>query len=152
MSREVLIVKLRDGIPNLKVSGKWLNGREVRSEELFGSPVLFYFWSISCTTCKKAIPLLHQLRDQYKGRLKIISIHTPLTKDDNDLTEIRRVASDFNISEPLFADLEDNLSQAFKIRHVPAYFIFKEDGLLMHYQSGNSGIHMLKRRLDRVLK
>lgn len=145
-------MKLKDNIPNLEANGTWLNGREIRVKELIGNPTLFYFWSISCNKCKKAIPLLHQLRAQYPDKFKIISIHTPLTSEDNNMAEIRRAADHYHIREPLFVDWEDELSRAFKIKHVPAYYIFNEAGQLMHYQSGTSRIDMLKRRLERVLK
>lgn len=145
-------MKLNDSIPSLHANGKWVYGREVRREELIGNPTLIYFWSISCDTCKKALLHLQEFRHDNRRKLNVISIHTPLTKDDNNLTEIRKIANDFDIHEPLFADLEDELSIEFKVRHVPSYFIFDDEGKLRHQQSGNGGIEMLKRRLERVLK
>jgi hypothetical protein len=71
--------------------------------------------------------------------LYIISIHTPLIKEDKDLQRIKSDANKYNITEPLFADQDEILSQRFQVKYVPAYFIFNQEGELKHFQSGRNG-------------
>ncbi|WP_067730055.1 TlpA family protein disulfide reductase [Oceanobacillus damuensis] len=145
-------MKLRDQLPDLKADGEWLNTREIRTEDLIGyKPILIYFWAVSCNSCKRAMPLIRQMCDEFKSDLQVLSIHTPLTTEDKEMESIKKVAEKFNITEPLFADQNEILSGRFQIRYVPAYFIFTKEGELRHFQSGRNGISMLKRRLTRIL-
>ncbi|WP_249869926.1 TlpA family protein disulfide reductase [Oceanobacillus saliphilus] len=146
-------MKLRDQIPDLHAEGEWINTRGIRTEDLIGhKPTLIYFWSVSCHTCKRAMPLINQMRDEFKRELQVLSIHTPLTEDDKEIESIKKEAEKFNITEPLFADQSEMLSRRFQIRYVPAYFIFTKEGELKHFQSGRNGIAMLRRRLGRILE
>ncbi|WP_087973082.1 TlpA disulfide reductase family protein [Oceanobacillus rekensis] len=148
-------MRINDQLPKLNASGEWINSNGIKVEELLteGKSTLIYFWSISCDICKMELPFVHRLRDRYGDNLTIISIHTPLIKDDKDLQRIKLEADNFKITEPLFADHDEILSQRFQVKYVPAYFIFNQEGELKHFQSGrNGGIRLLQRRLERVLK
>ncbi|MGJ9458586.1 TlpA family protein disulfide reductase [Oceanobacillus sp. CF4.6] len=147
-------MRIRDRMPDLKASGQWINSREIKTEDLLmgKKPTLIYFWSVSCHLCKRAMPLINQMRNEFRDKLNVISIHTPLNKEDNDLDSIRSEAARFDLTEPLFVDQDEILSQTFQVKFVPAYFIFDEEGQLRYFQSGLNGIQTLQRRLNRVLK
>lgn len=146
-------MKINDRMPDLDESGTWINSSGVRTEDLIGQiPTLIYFWSISCELCEKSLPLINQLRDELQGKLQVISVHTSLSESDNNLPAIREAALEKNITEPLFVDLDETLSTTFNFRYVPAYYVFDENGMLRHSQSGSGKIHLLRRRLERVLK
>ncbi|MDQ0162192.1 TlpA family protein disulfide reductase [Aeribacillus alveayuensis] len=144
-------MKLREPMPELTGATAWING-EVTKEELVGEkPTLIHFWSISCHLCKEAMPKVNEFRDQYKDKLNVVAVHMPRSENDLDLDEIKKVAEEHGITQPIFVDSEHKLTDAFENQYVPAYYVFDKDGKLRHFQAGASGMKMLEKRVNRVL-
>ncbi|MED1606924.1 TlpA disulfide reductase family protein [Cytobacillus kochii] len=144
-------MKLRAPMPELTGATEWLNG-QVTKEELIGEkPTLIHFWSISCHLCKEAMPQVNQFRDEYNGKLNVIAVHMPRSEDDLDLEEIKKVAAEHDIIQPIYVDSEHKLNDAFENQYVPAYYVFDKEGVLRHFQAGGSGMKMLTKRVNRVL-
>ncbi|WP_391207832.1 TlpA family protein disulfide reductase [Psychrobacillus sp. L4] len=144
-------MKLRTPMPELTGSTAWLNG-EVTTSELVGEkPTLIHFWSISCGLCKEAMPNVNEFRDQYIDELNVIAVHMPRSEKDVDLEEIKKVATEHDITQPIFVDSELKLTDVFENQYVPAYYVFDKDGQLRHFQAGGSGMKMLEKRVNRVL-
>ncbi|MGF3102383.1 TlpA disulfide reductase family protein [Rossellomorea sp. DUT-2] len=144
-------MKLREPMPELNGATEWLNG-EVKKGELVGEkPTLIHFWSISCHLCKEAMPQVNEFRDQYSDKLNVMAVHMPRSEDDLNLDEIKKVAAEHDITQPIFVDSEHKLTDAFENQYVPAYYVFDKDGNLRHFQAGGSGMKMLEKRVNRVL-
>ncbi|PUB18022.1 TlpA disulfide reductase family protein [Paenisporosarcina sp. OV554] len=144
-------MKLRSPMPDLSGATAWLNG-EVSNNQLIGSkPTLIHFWSVSCGLCKEAMPEVNAFRDQYKKELNVIAVHMPRSEKDMDLTDIKEVAAQHDITQPIFVDNDMKLTDAFDNQYVPAYYVFDKDGQLRHFQAGGSGMKMLEKRVNRVL-
>ncbi|MDQ0272454.1 TlpA disulfide reductase family protein [Cytobacillus purgationiresistens] len=144
-------MKLRAPMPELTGATEWLNG-EVTKEQLIGEkPTLIHFWSVSCHLCKEAMPQVNEFRDDYKDQLNVIAVHMPRSEDDLDLDQIKAVAAEHDITQPIYVDSEHKLNEAFENQYVPAYYVFDKDGVLRHFQAGGSGMKMLAKRVNRVL-
>jgi len=144
-------MKLREPMPELAGATEWLNG-QVTKEELIGEkPTLFHFWSISCHLCKEAMPQVNQFRDDFEGKLNVVAIHMPRSEDDLDLEEIKKVAAEHSITQPIFVDSELKFADALENQYVPAYYVFDKEGKLRHFQAGGGGMKMLEKRVNRVL-
>lgn len=144
-------MKLRTPMPELTGATAWLNG-EVSTNDLVGEkPTLIHFWSISCGLCKEAMPNVNDFRDQYKDELNVVAVHMPRSENDVDLEEIKKVAAEHDITQPIFVDSDVKLTDVFDNQYVPAYYVFDKDGQLRHFQAGGSGMKMLEKRVNRVL-
>jgi thiol-disulfide isomerase/thioredoxin len=145
-------MKLREPMPELDGASAWLNG-EVSKAELVGErPTLIHFWSISCGLCKEAMPDINNFRDEYKEKLNVIAVHMPRSEKDLDVEEIKEVAAQHDISQPIYVDSNHKLTDAFENQYVPAYYVFDAEGKLRHFQAGGSGMKMLTKRVNRVLE
>ncbi|WP_077325893.1 TlpA family protein disulfide reductase [Virgibacillus siamensis] len=145
-------MRLREKMPELDGATKWLNSKPIHRRDLIGSkPSLIHFWSVSCSTCKEAMPGLNKIRDEFANELHIIAVHMPRAEKDMDMGLVRKSAEEHGITQPIFVDNERTLTDEFKTRYVPAYYLFDTEGKLKHSQSGSSSIRMLRRRIDRVL-
>ncbi|WP_430786240.1 TlpA disulfide reductase family protein [Virgibacillus flavescens] len=145
-------MKLRAGLPELDGATKWLNSEEISKSDLIGNkPTLIHFWSVSCGMCKEAMPNVNEFRDEYKDQLNVIAVHMPRSEQDLDLEQIKEVAAEHDISQPIFVDNEHKLTDAFDNQYVPAYYVFDTDGKLRHFQAGGGGMKMLRKRVNRVL-
>jgi thiol-disulfide isomerase/thioredoxin len=144
-------LKLRTPMPELTGATEWLNG-ELTKEDLIGEkPTLFHFWSISCGLCKEAMQNVNEFRDNYKDQLNVVAVHMPRSEKDLDINEIKKVADEFDISQPIFIDSAHKLTDAFENQYVPAYYVFDSEGQLRHFQAGGGGMKMLAKRVNRVL-
>jgi thiol-disulfide isomerase/thioredoxin len=147
----VSVMKLREPMPDFSGATEWLNG-DVSREHLVGEkPTLIHFWSISCHLCKEAMPQVNEFRDSYKDKLNVIAVHIPRSEEDLNLEEVKKVAADHSITQPIFVDSEQRLADAFENKYVPAYYLFDKEGKLRHFQAGGSGMKMLEKRVNRVL-
>lgn len=144
-------MKLRTQMPELSGATAWLNGEATKSELVGQKPTLIHFWSISCHMCKESMPDVNNFRDQYKEELNVIAVHMPRSEDDLDLEEIKAVAAEHDITQPIFVDGDLKLNDTFENQYVPAYYVFDKDGQLRHFQAGGSGMKMLEKRVNRVL-
>jgi thiol-disulfide isomerase/thioredoxin len=144
-------MKLREPMPELNGATEWLNGEVTKAELVGEKPTLIHFWSISCHLCKEAMPQVNEFRDQYSDKLNVMAVHMPRSEDDLNLDEIKKVAAEHEITQPIFVDSEHKLTDAFENQYVPAYYVFDKDGNLRHFQAGGSGMKMLEKRVSRVL-
>lgn len=146
-----MALKLRSQMPELDGATTWFNGEYSKSDLIGNKPTLIHFWSISCGLCKEAMPNVNEFRDQYKDKLNVVAVHMPRSEKDLDLEEIKKVAEEHDISQPIFVDSEHKLTDAFENEYVPAYYVFDEEGQLRHFQAGGGGMKMLTKRVNRVL-
>lgn len=144
-------MRLREPMPELSGATEWLNGEMTREQLIGERPTLLHFWSISCHLCKVAMPQVIEFRDQYRDKLNVIAVHMPRSEADLNLEEIKKVASEFGITQPIFVDGNLTLTDAFENKYVPAYYIFDKEGKLRHFQAGGSGMKMLEKRVNRIL-
>ncbi|MDP4086211.1 MAG: TlpA disulfide reductase family protein [Bacillota bacterium] len=145
-------MKLREQMPELTGATEWLNGQITKDELIGEKPTLIHFWSISCHLCKEAMPQVNQFRDLYKDKLNVVAVHMPRSENDLNIEEIKQIASEHGITQPIFVDSEHKLTDAFENQYVPAYYVFDREGKLRHFQAGGSGMKMLEKRVNRVLE
>ncbi|MBS4193818.1 TlpA family protein disulfide reductase [Lederbergia citri] len=144
-------MKLREPMPELAGATEWLNGQVTKDELIGEKPTLFHFWSISCHLCKEAMPQVNQFRDDFQDKLNVVAVHMPRSENDLDLEEIKKVASEHEITQPIFVDSELKFADALENQYVPAYYVFDKEGKLRHFQAGGGGMKMLEKRVNRVL-
>lgn len=145
------MMKLRSDMPELEGETAWLNGQVDKADLVGEKPTLIHFWSISCHLCKEAMPEVNNFRDKYKDELNVVAVHMPRSDKDLDLQEIKDVAAEHGITQPIFVDSNMKLTDTFENQYVPAYYVFDKDGKLRHFQAGGSGMKMLEKRVNRVL-
>ncbi len=144
-------MRLREELPELNGATTWLNGEKTKADLLGNKPTLIHFWSVSCHLCKEAMPNVNEFRDEYKDELNVVAVHMPRSEKDLDLEQIKEVAAEHDITQPIFVDNEHKLTDAFQNQYVPAYYVFDEEGKLRHFQAGGDGMKMLTKRVNRVL-
>jgi len=146
------MMRLRDEMPELGGATVWYNSDPIQKRDLMGNkPTLIHYWSVSCDLCKKAMPNVNEFRKAYKDELNVIAVHMPRSEKDLNLAEVKKVADEHDITQPIYVDNKHILTDAFNIRHVPAYYLFDIDGRLRHFQTGGGGMRMLLKRINRVL-
>ncbi len=144
-------MKLREQMPELDGATAWLNGEQTKAQLVGQKPTLIHFWSVSCHQCKEAMPEVNKFRDRFKAELNVVSVHMPRSEGDLDIEQIKAVAAEHKITQPIFVDSDATLTDKFDNQYVPAYYVFDKDGQLRHFQAGGGGMKMLEKRVNRVL-
>lgn len=143
-------MKLRATMPSLSGATEWLNGAITREQLIGQKPTLIHFWSVSCHLCKKAMPQINDFRNQYRDSLHVVAVHMPRTEEDQDIENVKLVAAEHQITQPILIDGHLKVKEAFENQYVPSYYLFDETGILRHYQAGGSSMKMLEKRLNRL--
>jgi len=144
-------MRLRSQMPELKGETEWLNGKVKRMDLIGDRPTIIHFWSISCQDCNESMPLFGQLKENYADRVNFVSVHMPRSKEDTDVSKVKRAAKKYKITQPIFVDNKMVLTDIFENQYVPSYYLFDQKGVLRHYQAGGSGMKMLEKRILKVL-
>ena len=97
------------------------------------------------------MPEVNAFKNKYKEDLNVIAVHMPRSEDNLDLVQIKSVAAEHDITQPIFVDSEATLTDKFDNQYVPAYYVFDKDGQLRHFQTGGGGMKMLEKHVNRVL-
>ncbi|WP_158595109.1 TlpA family protein disulfide reductase [Oceanobacillus piezotolerans] len=142
-------MKLNEKMPVLKGYTNVIN--HYSENEGKDMATLIHFWSVSCSDCKRVLPKIAELKKQYQGKLHVIAIHMPRSKQDMDIKEVERMARKYNLTEPILIDNDYNLSKQFNIRFVPSYFLFDHRNNLRHYQA-TKRLNMLLKRIERIVE
>lgn len=145
-------MRLREELPDFPGITEWMNG-QVTKADLAGHPVLVHFWSVSCYMCKESLPQINEWRDKYAANgLRVIGIHMPRSEADTNLDTIKETIAQYELTHPIAIDNEMVTTDAFTNEYVPAYYLFDESLQLRHFQAGEKGLNLVKKRLHRILE
>ncbi len=144
-------MRLREELPDFPGITEWVNG-QVTKADLAGKPVLVHFWAVSCYMCKESMPQINEWRDKYKEKgLQVIGIHMPRSEADTDIAAIKETIAKYELTHPIAIDNEMKTVDAFQNEYVPAFYLFDETLQLRHFQAGEKGLNLVKKRLNRIL-
>ena len=102
---------------------------QINLNDYKGSTVVVNFWAIWCMPCRREMPVLQDISDEFKDRrLVVIGINSGLEKDaDNE--EIVEFLNYLNIDYPVgYGDAESKIEQDYSIVGLPSTFIIDSEG------------------------
>ena len=102
---------------------------QINLNDYRGSTVVVNFWAIWCMPCRREMPVLQDISDEFKDRgLVVIGINSGLEKDaDNE--EIVEFLNYLNIDYPVgYGASESNIEQDYSIVGLPSTFIIDSEG------------------------
>ena len=148
-------LRMNAPLPDLAGATKWYNVEEGRTgfeaEELKGSPTLVHFWSVSCHTCHEIADQVQQWKEEWTPKgVKFISIHQAKSEADLDLAKIESDLKKMGMDQPVAADNDFKIIDAFQNEFMPAFYIFDKDGKMRHFQAGDRGFERILDRLNRI--
>ena len=122
-----------------------IDGAIWKSEDLEGSIIVFNFWFSACPPCKKEIPELNKLVEEYKNQ-NIVFIGVSL--DSQDSVEDFTYMHTFNYK--LIPD-GDGFIDENHVSSFPTHFIIDKDGILVKRIIGGVTFKEMKEQLDTLL-
>lgn len=143
-------MKIRNPMPPLEGEEVILNEHNFDRQKN-GKLVLIYFWSISCNQCEQSLVKLNELKQIFRSKLNILTVHMPRDKKDKEINPIKVKVENLALPFPVFVDSQLKISDAFQNRMVPAFYLFDQEGLLRFYKAGIMSTKQLEQKINRIL-
>jgi cytochrome c biogenesis protein CcmG, thiol:disulfide interchange protein DsbE len=116
-----------------------LDGTKVRLSELKGKPVVINFWATWCGPCRKEMPDMEAVYQQFKAAgLQVYGINVGESK-----VSISDFVNKVGATFPIAVDTHEEAQNAYKILPIPATFFIDANGTIKsiyQYQMSRSQI------------
>gem|GEM_PF-1010231 len=126
------------------LSGKTIDGKQIRAEELRGKILVLNFWATWCGPCKREIPHLNELVEQFGRDTGIVFI--AITKEDRKTVE--KFLKEHPFEYTIIVD-GDKPTRDYHVMAFPTHYVINREGRIVFNQIGYTP--QLKERLEEVL-
>ena len=103
-----------------------LEGKNWTFSELRGKVVLVNFWATWCPPCRKEMPDLEALYNQFKGEGLVI-----LAISDEDAAKVRPFIAERQVTYPILLDPGRKVNDLFQVEEIPKTFVYNREGKLV---------------------
>jgi thiol-disulfide isomerase/thioredoxin len=103
-----------------------LQGKSWHLRELEGKVVLVNFWATWCPPCRKEMPDLQALYDNYKDQGFVV-----LSISDEESAKVAPFIAERKISYPVLLDPGRKVNDAFVVEGIPKSFVYDREGKLV---------------------
>ena len=123
------------------------NGNIVKLTDLKGYVTVLIFWRTKCTTCKKDLPILSFLPDEYKGKpVKFYAI----VIDTDDINEIKKAKEEIGFDLPVLIG-DYKIVKDYNIFGTPIIYILRKDLTIGKRFFGETSLKRLKKYINKFL-
>ncbi len=110
-----------------------LEGTEIKLSDYLGKIVILDFWATWCAPCRKSIPDLISIQDEYEDDLVVIGISFDQPASQNNLQQF---INNFGINYPVVLGTNE-VSEAYgNIQAIPTSFIIDTEGNIINKHIG----------------
>jgi peroxiredoxin len=103
-----------------------LQGKTWTLQGLHGQVVLVNFWATWCPPCRKEMPDLETLYQEFKGQGFLI-----LAISDEDISKVQPFIAERHTTYPVLLDPGRKVYQLFQVEGIPKSFVYNRDGKLV---------------------
>ncbi|BDQ03181.1 TlpA disulfide reductase family protein [Ignavibacterium sp.] len=112
---------------------KTLEGKEVKLSDYRGKVVIIDFWATWCPPCRKGIPDLISLQDEFKKDLVVIGISLD---QQNTIKDLKPFIENYKINYPVVLGDEKVVKDYGGINAIPTSFIIDQKGNIVDSHVG----------------
>lgn len=132
----------------------WHTDEVVSLSSFRGEIVVLNLWASWCPPCRKEMPDLIRLSEDYQGKgVTVLGVNLAThERSSNDADEFME---EFGIEFPTFIDLpiedgEGVVSSRYNINSIPYTYIIDQDGIILKVFSGEATYEMLETAIEEV--
>ena len=123
-----------------------LDGKQYELEALRGKVVLLDFWATWCAPCRRDIPALEKLSQEFKEK-GLVVLGLDVGEDRKTVEEFRKTAK---VSYPMLLTTGADTPGAYQVTAYPTVVVVDRQGKIATYQVGSSGESGLRAGLAKV--
>jgi peroxiredoxin len=103
-----------------------LQGKSWTLKDLRGQTVLVNFWATWCPPCRKEMPDMEALYQEFKGRGLVV-----LAISDEEIGKVEPFIAEHKFSYPILLDPGRKVNELFQVEGIPKSFLYDRDGRLV---------------------
>ncbi|MFN3787469.1 MAG: peroxiredoxin family protein [Sulfurihydrogenibium azorense] len=123
------------------------DGKVVKLSDLKDSVVLLNFWATTCHSCKRELPELEKLYQQYKDKVKFYAI----VIDTKDPQKIKKSKKEIGFSFPVLIG-NYQVMEKYRIIGTPITYVLGKDNTIGKIFIGPQPIEKIKEAIDKQLQ
>lgn len=130
----------------------WVNTEKALTPaELRGKVVILDFWTYCCINCMHALPVLHQLEEEYANQLVVIGVHSAKFDNEKSGENIRQAVLRYGITHPVVNDANFEIWKRFGVRAWPTLVVIDPEGNPIGALPGEPDLKAMRTLLDQVI-
>lgn len=125
---EISMVQLKEssrGEAFIDFEAEDLEGNKKNLKDFLGKPVIIDFWATWCGPCKKEMPYLKKIEEEFKGQINILSMNV---YDDIDKWKEQAAGLGAEASVHMTRKNFDKMNAAYMISYIPRFVILDASG------------------------
>jgi peroxiredoxin len=125
-----------------------LDGKKLKLDGLKGKTILLNFWATSCTPCRKEIPELVDLYQEFSVKgVQIIGIAMAHDRPD----QVIAFKQHYKIPYTIAMDIDSGIAKAFNVEAIPVTLLISPRGQIEYRHSGVIDINDMRNRIAAML-
>lgn len=124
---------------------KTRDGERVRLSELKDRTVLLNFWASWCGPCRRELPSIAKLHEEFKGKGLVI-----LGVNDEDKGTAKSFAGKMGLTFPTLDDSRQKLHRDYRVKSIPTIFVIDRSGKIVRFLNGSRDEESLRKMLQTV--
>ncbi|GEL76120.1 thiol-disulfide oxidoreductase ResA [Tenuibacillus multivorans] len=123
------------------------SNEKIELDTLEGKGVMVNFWATYCEPCKKEMPFMEELYQEYQDQgIEIIAVSV----DKNSMV-IENFYNQFNLSFPLVHDKNGTIMEAYQVQPLPTSYFINPDGTIERVVKGPLTLERLESYFKEIL-
>jgi thiol-disulfide isomerase/thioredoxin len=141
-----IILGLDHGEPAPKFRAKTMDGQTITNDSIHGRVVLLQFWATWCPYCKRDMPALEKLGQEFESQgLMVLGVNVGESKK-----KVKQFLEQSPRSSQVILMEDTNLAAVFEAKRFPLYVLIDRKGNLAGTQEGAGGEGALRHLLRKA--
>lgn len=141
-----IIFALDHGEPAPKFRAKTMDGETITNDSIHGQVVLLQFWATWCPYCKRDMPALEKLGQEFESQgLVVFGVNVGESKK-----KVKQFLEQSHRSSKVILTEDTNLAAVFEAKSFPLYVLIDRNGKLVGTQAGAGGEGALRHLLRKA--
>jgi peroxiredoxin len=108
----------------------WINSRPLTMADLQGRVVLVHFLSVGSRNCVRDYPWYKGINKDFKDKgLVVIGIHTPETKEEENVATVQKEICAAGLTHPIAIDNQSTMWKRYFNQVSPSIYLFDKAGI-----------------------
>jgi len=130
--------------PNFRL--ETTTGETLELADLRGKPIFLNFWATWCFFCLTEMPAMQIVADEYGDQVIVMGVNSGDTPED-----ARTFADNFDIRYTLALDTDEEITEAYAVRQMPASVFIDEHGVIANVIYGVIVPDQMRANIDAML-
>ena len=137
-------VEVGQAAPPFKLQA--LNGKEVSLEQYKGKIVILDFWATWCGPCRKSMPIMDKLQEEYSGKLSVLAVNLQETKDI-----VTDYVLDKNVHTQVLLDKDGSIGARYGAESIPTQVLIDQEGIVRDVMEGVYPIDYIRAAINKLM-